>query len=80
MSIISVVTGLTLDEAIRRADDDLQKWTMMAARGECSWICPDCTMTFPDGMPDKCAHGHQTCTELNACAIAQAKKEANNGG
>lgn len=49
-----------------------QEWTMRAARGECSWVCSDCCMTFPAGMPDACAHGQQVCTDI----ITRDKAEA----
>jgi len=41
-----------------------REWTMKAARNECGWICADCSVSFPDGMPDKCPHNHQGCTEI----------------
>ena len=42
------------------------EWTMRAARGECAWVCSDCCMSFPDGIPDACAHGIQQCTNIIA--------------
>lgn len=59
-------------EQIAKLDEGMRAWEMRAARGECSWICADCSMTFRDGMPDKCEHGHQGCTDL----IIRDKKEA----
>jgi hypothetical protein len=47
-------------------------WELSAARGECEWICADCSCTFNDGMPDECIHGHKQCTDL----IIRDKKEA----
>lgn len=40
------------------------EWNMKAAKGECSWICADCSCSFPEGMPDQCLHGHEKCTQL----------------
>lgn len=48
--------------------DDLNKttreWEVRASKGECAWICSDCCVTFPDGMPKKCEHGHEGCTKI----------------
>lgn len=49
------------------------EWTMQAARGECAWTCSDCSVNFPEGMPDKCMHEHQSCTDI----IQRDKQEAN---
>ena len=57
-------------------DNLTNEWTLRAARGECGWICSDCCMSFPDGMPDECAHGVQSCTDI----IKLDKQIANNGG
>lgn len=54
----------SLDATIATMDKITQEWTMRAARGECPWVCSDCCMTFPSGMPDECAHGHQGCTDI----------------
>lgn len=61
-----------LDEAIAHMDKITADWTMRAARMECSWICAGCSMSFPEGMPDACAHGHQHCTDI----ILQDKRKA----
>lgn len=45
-------------------DQRTREWEMKAARGECSWICADCCVTFPEGMPNACTHGHQSCTDI----------------
>jgi len=63
MNIITIAVNPT-DEQISQLDTAMQQWTLKAARGECSWICADCSMTFPDGMPDQCEHGHQGCTDI----------------
>lgn len=52
------------DEQVGQIEASIREWEMKAARGECSWICSDCSMTFPEGMPDKCEHGHQRCTDI----------------
>jgi len=59
-------------EAISAMDKATQEWEAKAARGECGWVCADCCMTFPEGMPDACGHGQQWCTEI----IQRDKKAA----
>lgn len=54
----------SLAATIATMDKITQEWTMQAARGECSWVCADCCMTFPSGMPDACEHGIQGCTDI----------------
>lgn len=61
---IAEAGGGSFDEAISAMDKATHEWEMRAARGECSWICADCSMTFPEGMPAACAHGHQACTDI----------------
>lgn len=56
-------------------DAAFRKWTDQAARGECAWVCADCCVTFPDGMPDECLHGLQGCTDIIKRDKADAKKE-----
>lgn len=62
----TTATGKTLGAQISAMDKATQEWTMRAARGECSWICADCCCTFPEGMPDACAHDNQQCTNIIA--------------
>lgn len=50
--------------ALDAATEMMRDWADRAARGECGWICPDCCCSFPEGMPDKCEHGHQGCTDI----------------
>lgn len=50
-------------------------WELRAARGECSWMCADCSCTFPEGMPDACEWGHKGCTDLINRDKMEAKKE-----
>lgn len=59
-------------KTLEAMDKITNEWTERAARGECGWICSDCCGSFPDGMPDTCAHGIQRCTEI----IARDKKHA----
>lgn len=61
---------------IEQMNKSTQEWTMRAARGECGWICADCSMSFPAGMPDACEHGHQSCTDI----IQRDKREAQGTG
>jgi hypothetical protein len=49
---------------IEELDRLTREWTYAAARGETSWICSDCGASFPDGMPDECAYGHESCTRI----------------
>jgi hypothetical protein len=53
-----------LKEAISSMDLVTQDLFDKAARGECAWICPDCCVSFPEGMPDECPHKHQGCTDI----------------
>ena len=71
--MITIIANPT-DEQIGQLDHAMQQWTLKAARMECSWICADCSMTFPDGMPDKCEHGHQGCTDIIQRDKAEASK------
>lgn len=50
----------------------MREWTAKAARGECEWLCSDCLLGDPKGMPDECLCGHQSCTEI----IQRDKREA----
>lgn len=52
------------DEQVGQLETSTRAWELKAARMECSWICSDCSMTFPEGMPDKCEHGHQKCADI----------------
>ena len=56
-------------EALNKATNE---WTERAARGMCGWICSDCCINFPEGMPDTCPHGLQGCTDI----IKRDKKHA----
>ena len=56
--------GDSLKEVISNMDIATRAWESRAARGECAWICADCCVTFPDGMPDECEWGHSSCTEI----------------
>lgn len=53
-----------LPETMKAMDKAMNDWADKAARGECAWICADCCSNFPDGMPDECAYGHQSCTDI----------------
>jgi hypothetical protein len=78
------VGNLTADveQQFESIDKATTEWTFKGARNECGWICCDCCICFPDGMPDSCAHGHQRCTDIiqrdkrNAmAALAKARGE-----
>lgn len=55
-------------------DSIFNDMTRKAARGECAWCCSDCCTYFPDGMPNKCVHDCQRCTDI----IQRDKGEAKN--
>ena len=61
---ITTATGKAIEDQISLMDKRTIEWTMRAARGECAWICSDCCMKFPDGMPGACEYGHQGCTDI----------------
>jgi hypothetical protein len=60
------------DEVFTDIDAFTCEWTMRAARNECEWVCASCSVTFPDGMPDKCEWDQQRCTDI----ITDNKKQA----
>lgn len=45
-------------------DSIFRDMTEKAARGECAWCCSDCCSFFAEGMPDKCPHNCQQCTDI----------------
>ena len=51
-------------ETLEAMNEATREWEQRAARGECSWVCADCSQTFPTGMPDECVCGHQSCTDI----------------
>jgi hypothetical protein len=62
--IVATKDDAEVSAAIAHMDTVTREWEMRAARGECAWVCADCCITFPDGMPSECTHGHQGCTEI----------------
>ena len=75
---ITTATGKALEDQISLMDKLTNDWTMRAARGECSWICAGCCMTFPDGMPDACGHDIQQCSDIITHDKALARKQGAN--
>lgn len=69
---VFIASESDLQSTLSYMDKITQEWTMKAARGECAWICSDCCVTFPKGMPDACEHGHKACTDI----ITRDKKDA----
>ena len=65
----------SLPKTLEAMDKAMNDWTDKAARGECAWICSDCCCSFPEGMPDECAHGHQKCTGIIQRDKAMARGE-----
>ena len=51
-------------KTLEALDAATNEWTQRAARGECGWVCSDCCDSFPDGMPDTCAHDLKGCTDI----------------
>lgn len=72
---ITTATGKDLESQISAMDKATNAWTMRAARGECAWVCSDCCSTFPEGMPDACAHELEWCTEIITRDKNAARKE-----
>lgn len=75
VGIFIVPADGNLDQTIAAMDKATSDWTMQAARGECGWVCSDCCCSFPEGMPDECAHGHQGCTDIIQRDKAAARAE-----
>jgi hypothetical protein len=71
---IFIATKDNLEKTLTMMDKATHQWTLRAARGECSWICSDCSVTFKDGMPDECLHGHRGCTDIIKRDKAQASE------
>jgi len=75
MTFIYVFTSQNIEAAIDTMDKATRDWEIQAARGDCSWVCSDCCVSFPDGMPDACVHGHQSCTDIIHRDKRQARAE-----
>lgn len=74
---ITLLDAKDLPEHISEMDRVTREWTERAARGECGWVCSDCCYTFNEGMPDKCEHGNQRCTDIIIRDKQRAMKEGN---
>jgi hypothetical protein len=66
MNGIFIHQGDPSPEFMDSLNKQTREYELRAARGECAWICPNCCMSFPNGMPDECGYGNTECTELNA--------------
>ena len=75
---IITTTEDELTNTLEHMNTEMREWTMQAARGECAWICADCSCSFSSGMPDECAHGHQRCTDIIMRDKANAKISSSN--
>jgi hypothetical protein len=64
IAVATITSEADMAAHINAMNESTREWTRQAARGECAWICADCSVTFPEGMPDACAHGHQSCTDI----------------
>jgi len=74
LAILSTSNKKEFDDFISDLNKSTLEWEMAAARGECGWICADCSCSFPEGMPDECIHGHESCTNI----IKRDKERATN--
>lgn len=61
---ITEIPASELDSHISSMDKATREWTNQAARGECGWICSDCCMSDPKGMPDACLCDDARCSEI----------------
>jgi hypothetical protein len=66
-----------LEAHMAESSRQMREWTARAARGECGWICSDCCCSDPNGMPDKCFHGIQRCTNIITRDKMRAMREGN---
>lgn len=73
---ILVIQNAFGPKELSELDRVMHEWTRRAARGECGWTCADCCLSFPAGMPDKCAHDQPGCTEI----LLRDKREAAEDG
>ena len=64
MSMLFVSPIEDNSQLLNELDQITRDWTYKAARGECSWICSDCSCSFSEGMPNECPHGHERCTQI----------------
>ena len=69
---ITLINEKDLPAHIEAMNKETRDWTAQAARGECGWICSDCCMSDPKGMPDECFCDDPRCTEI----IQRDKREA----
>lgn len=74
---VTPIKAADLPAHISGMDRATRDWTSKAARGECAWICSDCSYTFNDGMPNKCEHGLQQCTDIINRDKMRAVEEGN---
>ena len=79
IGIFVAPTNGDLNDTLNEMDRITNDWTVRAARGETGWICSDCCCTFPEGMPDECAYGHQRCTDIIQRDKARAAQENTDG-
>lgn len=63
-NIFFAAQNKALKETIQLMDTIMHHYTLKAARGESSWVCSDCCVVVPEGMPGTCPHGLQKCTSI----------------
>lgn len=61
---ITEMAAQEFPDHLERMNQGMRQWTDRAARGECGWICADCLLSEPKGMPDECFCKNQRCTEI----------------
>jgi hypothetical protein len=74
---VTVIPADKLSDHIEGMNKATRDWTYRAARGECEWICSDCCLSDPSGMPDKCFCGHDGCTAIIQRDKREAMREGN---
>jgi len=74
---IEVIPASQLECHIDGMNKATREWTDKAARGECGWICSDCCMSDPKGMPDERFCDDPRCTEIIQRNKLHAMKSGN---
>ena len=64
MNGIFVHRGIPSATELESLNRQTHQWECDAAKGLTGWICADCGVSFPEGMPTQCLHGDQRCTDI----------------
>lgn len=78
---VNVDKAIVDPNLLEQLDEATNAWFMAAARGECGWICPDCCMSDPKGMPTVCLCNPdmESCNKILARDHAEARKHKPEG-